>query len=101
MVDIDSFLTTLYVRVDDFCTSHLAAGPRPGRPGALTRREVLTLAIFSQWQPFESERGFYRYAQRRLRGAFPTLPARSQFNRLLRRHGAGSKRRWSSAFCIW
>ena len=29
---------------------------------------------------------FYRYAASRLRSAFPTLPRRSQFNRLTRRH---------------
>src|SRR5262249_27359348 len=34
----------------------------------------------------ESERAFYRYACRRLRWAFPRLPARSQFKRLVRRH---------------
>lgn len=48
--------------------------------------EVITLALFSQWRAFESERAFYRYACRHLRPAFPTLPARSQFNRLVRRH---------------
>lgn len=86
-MDIDTFLTTLYVMVDDFCKQHLAPAACPGPPAALARSEVLTLAIFGQWQPFGSERGFYRYAQHHLRGAFPTLPARSQFNRLLRRHG--------------
>lgn len=71
--------------VDDFCKQCLAPDARPGPPAALSRSEVLTLAILGQWQPFGSERGFDRYAQRHLRGAFPTLPARSQFNRLLRR----------------
>src|SRR5512147_2435429 len=84
MVDSDTFLTTLYVMIDDFCKGHLAPEPRGGAPAALTRSEVLTLALFGQWQHFLSERGFYRYAQRRLRGAFPTLPDRSQFNRRLR-----------------
>jgi hypothetical protein len=41
----------------------------------------VTLAIFGQWQGFGSERGFYRYAQRHLRAAFPRLPTREQFNR--------------------
>lgn len=31
-----------------------------------------------------SERAFYRYAIQHLRAAFPGLPARSQFNRLVR-----------------
>src|SRR5512135_3115661 len=84
MVDSDTFLTTLYVMIDDFCKSHLSPEHRCGAPASLTPSEVLTLALFGQWQRFSSERGFYRYAQRHLRGAFPTLPDRSQFNRLLR-----------------
>ena len=87
MVDIDTFLTILYVMVDDFCKSHLPPETRPGPKASLSRSEVITLAIFGQWQPFSCERDFYRYAQRHLRGAFPDLPHRVQFNRLLRRHG--------------
>jgi len=86
MVNIDTFLTTLYVMVDDFCKTQLPPESRPGPVASLARSEVVTLAIFGQWQPFGSERGFYRYAQRHLRGAFPTLPDRGQFNRLLRHH---------------
>src|SRR5512134_508519 len=84
VVDSDTFLTTLYVMSDDFCKWQLPPEQRCGAPASLTRSEVLTLGLFSQWQRFPSERGFYRYAQRHLRGAFPTLPDRSQFNRLLR-----------------
>src|SRR5512144_427677 len=87
MVDIDTFLTILYVMVDDFCKQPWAPeAPRPGPAAALTQAEVVTLALFGQWQPFGSERGFYRSAQRHLRAAFPTLPDRSQFNRVLRQH---------------
>jgi hypothetical protein len=35
---------------------------------------------------FSSERDFYRYARTRLCNAFPILPDRSQFNRLVRYH---------------
>src|SRR5512144_3361351 len=84
LVDSDTFLTTLYVMIDDFCKSLLSPAQRGGAPASLTPSEVLTLALFGQWQRFSSERAFYRYAQRHLRGAFPTLPDRSQFNRLLR-----------------
>jgi hypothetical protein len=86
MVDVDTFLTMLYVMVDDFCTAHLPKDPSPGPQAALSRSEVLTLAILGQWQAFGSERGFYRYAQRHLRSAFPRLPTRTQFNRQLHRH---------------
>src|SRR5499426_1192632 len=84
MVDVDTFLTTLYVMIDDFCKASWPAEAPPGPHAALSRSEVLTLAIFGQWQEFGSERGFYRYAQRHLRAAFPSLPARTQFNRQLR-----------------
>src|SRR5512147_576301 len=88
LVDSDTFLTTLYVMIDDFCKSQLSPEHRGGAPASLTPSEVLTLALFGQWQRFPSERGFYRYAQRSLRRAFPTLPDRSQFNRLLRQQQA-------------
>ena len=78
MVDTDTFLTTLYVVVDDLCKGHLPPERRLGPQPALSRSEVLTLAIFGQWQGFGSERGFYRYARRRLRSAFPRLPTRAQ-----------------------
>ena len=76
MIDVDTFLTTLYMMVDDFCTLSLSPEPHPGPQAALSRSEVVTLALFAQWQGFGSERGFYRYAQRHLRTAFPALPTR-------------------------
>ena len=84
MVDVDTFLTTLYVMVDDFCKTSLPLETHPGPPAALTRSEVVTLAIFGQWQGFGSARGFYRYAQRHVRAAFPRLPTREQCNRQVR-----------------
>jgi hypothetical protein len=88
MVDVDTFLTTLYVMVDDFCQTSLPPETHPGPEAALSRSETVTLAIFGQWQGFGSERGFYRYAQRHLRPAFPQLPTREQFNRQVRQHHA-------------
>jgi hypothetical protein len=82
---VDTFLTAFYVTVDDFCHSRppkSRAGPDP----SLSRSEVLTLAVFVRWSRFGSERDYYRYANTELRGAFPTLPNRSQFNRLVRSH---------------
>jgi hypothetical protein len=60
MVDVDTFLTILYVMVDDFCKTSLLPERRPGPQGMLSRSEVVTLAIVGQWQGFGSERGFYR-----------------------------------------
>jgi hypothetical protein len=83
MLDVDTFLTTWYVMVDDFCQCQQPSS-RPGPQAALSIAEVVTLALFGQWGEFKSERAFYRYAQHHLKGAFPCLPDRGQFNRQLR-----------------
>jgi hypothetical protein len=83
MLDVDTFLTTLYVTVDDFCQSR-APKSKPGPEASLCASEVVTLSIFARWSRFASERDFYRYAAINLRDAFPTLPDRSQFNRCVR-----------------
>jgi hypothetical protein len=88
VVDVDTFLTTLYVMVDDFCQSRPQKEQHPGPDASLSPSEVITLAIFARWARFTSERDFYRYASARLIGAFPSLPDRSQFNRLVR-HSLG------------
>jgi len=69
--------------VDDFCHSQ-PPKRRSGPEASLCRSEVLTLAVFARWSRFSSERDFYCYADTKLRDAFPTLPDRSQFNRLVR-----------------
>ena len=86
MLDLDTFLIELYVMVDDFCKANLPAEVHPEPKASLSRSEAVTLALFGQWERFASERDFWRFAQGRLRGAFPQLPARSQFNRLMRIH---------------
>jgi hypothetical protein len=87
MIDLDTFLTTLYVMSDDFYKSYAPEPPPPpGRPASLSAGEVMTLAVMSQWYWFRSQRDFYRYACRRWRGYFPNMPDRSQFNRLVNTH---------------
>ena len=83
MVDVDTFLTALYVIADDFCQSRRPK-KRPGPDASLSESEVITLAVFARGSRFASERDFYRYAQTNLLEAFPTLPTRPQFNRLVR-----------------
>lgn len=90
MMDADTFLVRLYVSVDDYCKSRgIPPTALPGHRGpapALSPSEVVTLALYSQWGPFPSERAFWRHATLRLRGAFPRLPTRPQLNRLIRAH---------------
>ena len=60
MVDVDPFLSILDVMADDFFKTTLPPESYPGPQAALSRSEVVTLALFGQWQRFGSERGFYR-----------------------------------------
>lgn len=85
-MDPDTFLTTLYVLVDEICLD-LPVERRRGPAPALSRSEAVTLALYGQWGRFGSERDFYRHADRRLRGLFPRLPHRTQLNRQIRREG--------------
>ena len=63
-MDLDSFLISLYVLVDDWWQAgHGRAPRRPGRPALLTDPEVITLAILSHWPHFRSERDFWRFAR--------------------------------------
>jgi len=85
--------------VDNFCQS-LAQKERrrPGPDASLSPSEVVTLAIFARWGRFASERDFYRYADAYLRNAFPTLPNRWRFNRLVR---LGLELIEETALCTW
>ncbi len=75
MLDVDTFLTALYVMVDDFFCHLRPQKERLSGPNAsLCLSEVATLAIFSRWSRFSSERDFYRYATSHLQDAFPTCP---------------------------
>src|SRR5512134_3102890 len=77
-----------------FCTSWWMTLTRPvcrlsadrGRRPPCAAARCSRSPLMGQWQPFASERAFYRYVQRHWRSAFPTLPDRTQFNRLVRRH---------------
>ena len=69
MIDIELFITTLFVFVDDFCQGDPPL-PKPGPDCNFTESEAMTLLIFSQWSRFRSERDFYRFAYKELRGAF-------------------------------
>jgi hypothetical protein len=81
LVDVDTFLTTLSVRVDDFCKASLPPEHRPGPQTTLSQSAVVTLAVFGPWQGLGRERGFDRYAPRHWRAALPQLPAREPFTR--------------------
>jgi hypothetical protein len=84
-MDLDSFLVSLYVLVDDWWKLEYAwRPPKTGRPALLTDSEVITLAILAQWSRFRSERDFWRFASSHLRPYFPALCSQSQLNRRIR-----------------
>jgi Transposase DDE domain len=84
-MDLDSFLVSLYVLVDDWWKlDHALQPPKRGRPALLSDPEVLTLAILAQWPPFRSERDFWRFAWAHLRPYFPKLCSQGQLNRRIR-----------------
>ena len=98
-MDLDSFLVSLYVLVDDWWQAECGRAPRgPGRPALLADAEVLTLAILAQWPRFRSERDFWRFADAHLRPYFPNLCTQSQLNRRIRALEP-ELRALQSAFC--
>ena len=89
-LDLETFLTALYVIVDDVYQTHIRPQmPVCGGPSALrSDSEVLCLGLAAQWRsgvPWKSERGIMRYVRKHLRPLFPTLLTQSAFNRRLRR----------------
>ncbi|NNC28292.1 transposase [Longimicrobium terrae] len=89
MLSIEDLLLQLYCLVDEFCRANPAllrqhAGSR-GPAVKLSPSEIVTLSIFSQWDRFGGERGFFRFAEPHLRPLFPNLCDRTQFNRASRR----------------
>ena len=84
MLDNETFLTELYVMIDDFTKLNGPPKVKPGPQAGLSLSEIVTLAVAGQWFWYGSERGFYRYIKREWLTAFPDLPTRGQLNRLMR-----------------
>jgi len=91
-MDLDTFLTTLYVLVDDWYKAEGAAQVRRHKAGEMqmSDSEVLTVALAGQWQvgvPWRSERGVVRYLQAHGRHWFPKMLQKSAFNERMRNLG--------------
>jgi Transposase DDE domain len=78
--DLNTLLTALYVRIDDY----LAGRVRAGRPPRLTDSELLTLAVAQVLLGVRSEARWLRLVPAALPGAFPYLPGQSGYNKRLR-----------------
>lgn len=88
MLTPTDLLTELYVLIDEWDKTQPPPPSHPGPTAHRSRREVLTLAIASQWRHFSPERAFWRSATHHLRPLFPTLPSRVEFGRAVLRHQA-------------
>jgi hypothetical protein len=79
--DINTLLTALYVKIDDW----LGRPPgRTGRPPKLSDAELLTMAVAQVLLGVRSEARWLRFLPARMPGAFPYLPGQSGYNKRLR-----------------
>ena len=78
--DLDTLLTALYVRIDDYLAGRVRVGRRP----RLTDAELLTLAVAQVLLGVHSEARWLRLVPAALPGAFPYLPGQSGYNKRLR-----------------
>src|SRR5690606_1695958 len=88
-MDLDTFLTTLYVLVDDWYKARIEPlmPRRKGGQQQMSDSEGMTVALAGQWRvgvPWQSERGVVRYMHPYGRGWFPTMLERSAFNERVR-----------------
>jgi hypothetical protein len=84
MLDVDTFLTILYVMVDDLY-HYRRPKRRPAPEAALSESKLITLGSSSLVGDASPARGTSIVTPEPSCGAlFPTLPDRSQFNRLVR-----------------
>jgi hypothetical protein len=78
--DINTLLTALYVKIDDW----LGRPRRAGRPPRLSDAELLTVAVAQALLGVRSEARWLRFLPAHLPGAFPYLPGQSGYNKRLR-----------------
>jgi hypothetical protein len=78
--DLNTLLTALYVKIDDW----LGRPRKVGRPPKLSDAELLTLAVAQVLLGVRSETRWLRFVPRVLPGAFPYLPGQSGYNKRIR-----------------
>lgn len=84
-LDLDTFLLTVYVIIDDLYQEQIAPA-KPRRPGpapTCSDSEVLTVVICRHWLQY-SERAMGRFAAAHWQNAFPHQLSQSAFNRRAR-----------------
>jgi hypothetical protein len=86
--DMDTFVTALYVKIDD--TLRDTPSLRLWRPSVgiapkLSDAELVTMAVVQALLGFTSEARFLRHAAKHLRSWFPYVPGQSGYNKRLRK----------------
>lgn len=86
--EMDTFVTALYVKVDDTLRdtpSLRLYRPTVGIAPKLSDAELVTMAVVQALLGFTSESRFLRYAAKHLRSWFPYVPGQSGYNKRLRK----------------
>jgi hypothetical protein len=86
--ELDTFVTALYVKIDDALRIRPELRqwrPHIGLAPKLSDAELLTLAVLQALLGFTSETRFLRYATGHLRSWFPYIPHQSGYNKRLRK----------------
>ena len=86
--DLDTFVTALYVTIDDALRMRpelRQRRPSIGLAPKLSDAELLTLAVLQALLGFTSETRFLRHAEVHLRSWFPYIPHQSGYNKRLRK----------------
>lgn len=83
LMDLETFIVTVYCEVDDFVKRHYPVrhlrqrGPLP----RLSDSEVITMEIVGEYLGLNTEKAIYEYFDRHWKRFFPRLPDRSNFVR--------------------
>jgi hypothetical protein len=98
MEDVETFLTTVYVAVDEVYQAHVAPlrRGRPGRPPAFADSEVLTVTLAQQLLGIDSERTWLALLRRNWGALFPRLPSAHEFNRRARHLMGALRQVWQA-----
>lgn len=86
--DMDTFVTALYVKIDDTLRdtpSLRLYRPKVGIAPKLSDAELVTMAVVQALLGFTSETRFLRHAAKHLRSWFPYVPGQSGYNKRLRK----------------
>jgi hypothetical protein len=86
--ELDTFVTALYVTIDDALRMHPELRPwrpRIGLAPKISDAELITLAVLQALLGFTSETRFLRHARVHLRSWFPYIPMQSGYNKRLRK----------------